>query len=501
MDNINMAPALDFSVSIYGAVEQFTDTISKGRVKIFYKYGNRNRSWITDEFADALLSSLPYTPIKGIYSESDGDFTDHGHQNAEGRIYGIVPAEPNVGWEKFVDEDGIEREYACADVLLYTALYKEANEILTKGESMELYPPSIKGTWRRMDDGQDYYVFESGSFFGLQVLGDTVEPCFEGAAFFSLYESLKDIVNVMEAKGLNVPNYTIGQGDTNMFSVAFKLSDDDKRRAIFKSLNPNCNEQGGWVMNYEIINVYDEYAVAYSYEEDKYYRVRYTKNEDTVEIGDKEECFIIDVSADELAVLKTFNETHDSYTVISDYDTQVAQVAELTEVNANLSQTNAELATTNENLTVENQNFSTKIAEYEDTLTTLKSEKSAIETQFTALSTEHEELVANYETIKTDKAAVEAECATLRAYKKDVEDTAKRDLIATYSTVLADEVLDQYRNELDNYSLQELDMRLTYAQKQTHPETFSLSGQVPYVPVDSGRKGGIEDILSRYEKK
>lgn len=220
MKNNNMAPALDFQVSIYGAVEKFTDTISKGRVKIFYKYGNRNRTWITDEFAESLLKSLPYAPIKGIYSQDDNDFTSHGKENSEGRIYGIVPAEPNIAWEKFVDDDGIEREYACADVLLYTALYKEANEILTKSESMELYPPSIKGAWRRMDDGQQYYVFETGNFFGLQVLGDAVEPCFEGAAFFSLYESLKDIVDVMEAKGLNVPKYTLTRGDTNMFNVA-----------------------------------------------------------------------------------------------------------------------------------------------------------------------------------------------------------------------------------------------------------------------------------------
>lgn len=43
-----------------------------------------------------------------------------------------MPENPNFAWEKHLDEDGIEREYACVDVLLFTALYKEANDIINK---------------------------------------------------------------------------------------------------------------------------------------------------------------------------------------------------------------------------------------------------------------------------------------------------------------------------------------------------------------------------------
>ena len=70
---------------------------------------------------------------------------------------------------------------------------KEANEIIGKGQSMELYAPSLKGDWKIID-GRKYYVFSEGCFLGLQALGDSVEPCFEGAAFFSLYEDLKKMV-------------------------------------------------------------------------------------------------------------------------------------------------------------------------------------------------------------------------------------------------------------------------------------------------------------------
>jgi hypothetical protein len=58
---------------------------------------------------------------------------------------------------------------------------------------MEIYTPSIKGDWKIIS-GKKYFVFSEGVFLGLQALGDSVEPCFEGAAFFSLYEDLKKMV-------------------------------------------------------------------------------------------------------------------------------------------------------------------------------------------------------------------------------------------------------------------------------------------------------------------
>jgi len=103
-------------------------------------------------------------PVKGIFDTDD--FTDHGKKRTEGRIYGIVPADLNFAWEPHLDEDGVERIYACTDVLLYTALYPEANTITGKGLSMELFPPTLKYHFEIIQ-GVKYAVFESGSFLGL----------------------------------------------------------------------------------------------------------------------------------------------------------------------------------------------------------------------------------------------------------------------------------------------------------------------------------------------
>ena len=141
----------NFSITNYGKLSKFNDVISMGRCRIFYKGANRNGSYITDEFAEKLIATAPYTPVKGIYTEEIEDYEDHGEKRTEGRIYGVVPAEPHFAWEKHMDEDGVEREYACVDVLYYTGLYPEAGQIDGKSQSMELYGPSIKGDWQIID--------------------------------------------------------------------------------------------------------------------------------------------------------------------------------------------------------------------------------------------------------------------------------------------------------------------------------------------------------------
>ena len=172
-----------FNIELFGKLEKINETISKIRARIFYTQANRNGTYITEEFAVKLMETIPYTPIKGIFEDDEKDFTDHGDKRDVGKIYGVVPQDYNFSWEDHEDEDGITRTYACVDVYLYTGIYKEASMILDKSLSMELFRPSIKGAWKIIE-GKKFYEYTDACFLGLQVLGDDVEPCFEGAGFF-----------------------------------------------------------------------------------------------------------------------------------------------------------------------------------------------------------------------------------------------------------------------------------------------------------------------------
>ena len=479
----------DFPVTIYGNLEKYSETISKGRCRIFYKYGNRNGTYITDEFAEKLLESIPYAPVKGIYSEDDEDYTDHGMKRSEGRIYGIVPADPHVTWEKHLDEDGVEREYVCVDVLIYTGLYKEAHDIVGKGQSMELYSPSIKGDWKIIN-GKKYYVFSEGSFLGLQALGDSVEPCFEGAAFFSLYEDLKKMVAQIEKYNLNLHN-----GGKKMLN--FKLSDNAKFNAIWSLLNVNYNEANDWIVEYGIVDIYDEYAVVRNYFEGIFERVYYTKNDETdsVELGERVRCYFLDVTESEKKALEALhglnNNTYEK--VDETYSNALAEAEAKT----------GELNTANEALEA-------KIADFDALTETYNTEKNENETKIgelnesiATLTAERDDALSAMVDAKNTVVSLNEEIASLNSFKAEVEKKEKEAIVTKYEKLLSTDILAAYSAKLDEYAdTKSLDKDLAYEVISTNQSVFTTNGnpQPAYIPKDSGANTGLEGILDKYKK-
>ena len=449
----------EFPVTIYGNLKELNPVLSKARCRIFYKYENRNGTYITDEFAQKLISSLPYTPVKGIYDNFDEDYTDHGLKRDLGRIYGIVPENPNFSWEKHLDEDEIEREYACCDVYIFTALYEEASQIVGKSQSMELYPPSIKGDWAIIN-GKKLFKFEDGCFLGLQILGDDVEPCFEGAAFFTFYNDLKNAIKKLERYSLDS---NIKGGKSEMTKLNFKLSDSQKHDAIWVLLNDKYTEEGHWEVSYTILDIYDDYALVYSYEAGSYERVYYTKNDETdsVELGARKKCYVIDITEEEktaLEALRAFNG--------GTYE----------KIDENIQEINT--------IKQQNSEFSTKIEELNNTVSTL--------------TTERDTSVENYNNAQAQISTLTNELETLKDYKNSVETQEKEQVIASYSELLNNEILDSYKSKISEYSsATELDKELAYELKKTNLEVFTKTPQ--YLPKDTPNTG-IEAILAKYKK-
>ena len=475
---------LEFPVTVYGNLEKYNETISKGRCRIFYKYGNRNGTYITDEFAEKLLSTIPYAPVKGIYEGEEGDYTDHGKVRSQGRIYGIVPENPNLSWEDHEDEDGVIRTYACVDVLIFTGLYAEANAIIGKSQSMEIYPPSIKGAWKIIN-GKKYYVFEEGHFLGLQVLGDAVEPCFEGAAFFALYQDLKKMVDQIQEYNLN------GHNGGNIKMLNYKLSDNAKFNALWSLLNVNYTEAGNWLIEYDICEVYDDYAVVRNYSEGCFERVYYTKNDETdsVELGERVRCYIMDVSEAEKNALDALHSMNEGTYEKVDENFQAAKDAVET-ANINLNAKIEEFDTLNstiETLTAEKSNFETKIGELEESISTLTTERDEIQAQFNIANNTISDLTEQN--------------ASLNSFKKEIEKQQKQAVISKYNELLEEEVINVYSEKMDNYTAKDLDKELAYELVKANQSVFTNGGQAPkFVPKEEIGVGGLEEILTKYKK-
>lgn len=453
-----MEPIKTFEVSIYGDLVPFEKNplLSKARLRIFYKYKNRNRTFIDDDFAEKLLDTLPYTPVSGIWDEEEEDFTDHGQDRNEGRIYGIVPQDPHRTWEDHKDSDGVVRKYACCDVVLFTSRYPAAASIIGKKHSMELYAPSIRGEWVKID-GKQYYKYSDASFIGLQVLGDNVEPCFEGSAFYTYSKSLMEMIQELE-------KYTCNGGKE---MKNFKLSDRAKFEALWDMLNPNFNEENGWAAEYQIIDVYDDYALCYNFAENKYERVKYSKKDEdnTVEILGHEETFIMDVSAAELSALKAIQAMNEG-----NFESIDAKYQTLVDDNATLNQ---------------------KIGELSENVETMTASLTTGADALAAATEKIQEFTQTIETKDNEIAQLNSDLDSLKAFKAEIDKQEKLAEIAKYS-MLDSAVIDKFTAEVDNYTLDNLtkELKIAYVDSQaanifTQQNSQSVSHSIP-TQVDCG---------------
>lgn len=178
----------------------------KVKIWIAHTGENRNNSIFTKEVLESMIPSLSNTMILGyIATDEDGnqDFMAHEEklviENGEfsfkyvGRAWGVIPESNNAHFELRYGEDGVEREYLVTEGLLWRK-FPEVEEIFDrdsgyKSQSMELFPPSVKGYIN--ETGQ--FVFTQAKFEGACILGEGVTPAMISSTIekFSVANNIK----------------------------------------------------------------------------------------------------------------------------------------------------------------------------------------------------------------------------------------------------------------------------------------------------------------------
>ena len=221
-------------------ITSISPLISKCEIKVLYLGENRNLSYISKDTAQAMAQTLPGTPIVGYYSEKEEDFRDHGDQmvidgdgikfNCLTKPYGFVPIETKVWFQEFEDTDEFGnktlREYLMCEGYLWTEQYEEAKKVLNEGRphSMELDDKTLKGHWSTDNNrGIEFFIINDAIFSKLCILGEDVEPCFEGSSvtapevsssftlradeftstLFTMMKELKELTYSLQNKGGN----------------------------------------------------------------------------------------------------------------------------------------------------------------------------------------------------------------------------------------------------------------------------------------------------------
>lgn len=334
---------------------------------------------------------------------------------------------------------------------------------------MELYEPSLS-YHVSIYEGQKYIEFEHGSFLGLQVLGEDVEPCFEGASFFSLQQSIQDTIQ-------KIKEYTMG-GQSEMPNINFKLSDEKKCHALWEQLNPNYTEEGNWTCDCSICEVFDEYAIVFNYENNNYERVYYVKNDETdcVEIGERVPVYMVDVTETEKKALDMLQALNGgTYDLVNENLVNAeANATQVTELGAKIEEMNESLATLN----TEMENAQAKYAEAETKI-------ADVEAQYTEAQAQIAELTEAKE--------------SLEAYKKAVENQQKEAVVAEYADKLSEEVLETYKAKFDEYTTEDLDMHLAYELKKTGAAVYEKAPTLGRLPKETPLSG-VEAILANYKR-
>lgn len=180
-------------------INSINPLVSKCEIKVLYVGENRNRSFISKEVAIEMAQTLPGCPIVGYYIENKEDFGDHGEQiiiDGEGvkfkkltKPYGFVAPDSKIWFQEFQDTDEfgntIIREYLMTEGYLWTGQYEECQRVIDNGnpQSMELDEKTLKGHWStNTNKGVEFFIINDAMFSKLCILGEDVEPCFEGAS-------------------------------------------------------------------------------------------------------------------------------------------------------------------------------------------------------------------------------------------------------------------------------------------------------------------------------
>ena len=253
--------------------EPVNPLLSKCHIKVCYvgQDPNRNASIITKDVAKEIAVSVPGCPIVGFYNENKGDFEEHNRtiEIANGKFkikdttkpYGFVPTNAKV-WFQWFEDDGVPHEYLMTEGIIWTGQYPEAARVVEKGnnQSMELDDSTIDGFWTKDNKGKpQFFIINEAIMSKLCILGEDVEPCFEGASFtpvtFSLEDDFKQKVYAFMEKMQEILSNEGGTPVFNNYAVEIGCSLWD---AIYEYVWNQFGPDEDYCSKYSIYGLFEE---------------------------------------------------------------------------------------------------------------------------------------------------------------------------------------------------------------------------------------------------
>ncbi len=309
-------------------VQSISPFISRCEIKVCYvgDEPNRNKSILTKEVAASMAGSLRGCPIVGKYNSTKKDFEEHNEflkfENGKWGFatdtvpYGFVDLNAKVWFQKFIDDNSVEREYLVTEGYIWTGQFPESQKCVTQGtnQSMEIDRETLQGQWTKDGNGKpQFFIINDGLFSKLCILGDDEEPCFEGS----------------------------------QINIHFSLNDDEKFSQTLYSMMDELKtvlNEGGQKMDNEVITTVEveetpeviETPETVEENEIEENSVENVDNFEQVEQQENEEV-VEEVVAEQVSVAYNLEEVVEYQELLTNYAALEQEVAQLTSTNADLN--------------------------------------------------------------------------------------------------------------------------------------------------------------------
>lgn len=162
------------------------EDLAKGKLRVAYTGQNRNGSYIGKAAFENAVGTLAYKPVVAHYIPEKEDFGGHDGKVVEtpdGDVAYVNITEPvgvipeNTKWcFETAKEDGIDRNYFTIEVILWKR--QRAYELI-KAKPFTKHSMEIEVLDGHMENG--FYQIDAFRFLAFCLLGEDVEPCFEGS--------------------------------------------------------------------------------------------------------------------------------------------------------------------------------------------------------------------------------------------------------------------------------------------------------------------------------
>lgn len=459
---------------------QISPFISKVLIKVCYvgDEPNRNGSVISKETAREMGPTLRGCPIVGFYNDKLEDFEEHNRRidisNGEWHItdtttpYGFVPTDAKVWFATYLDDSTVEREYLCTEGYLWDHTYPEAGRVLTKGnnQSMELDNNTLKGTWSEPEnDGPSFFIINEALISKLCILGEDIEPCFEGSqitafslkiddSFQTKMQAMMREMQILLKGGTAVKGHAVKVGD-NLWSALY---------SYIENTYPDTERVG--YSKYAIDGVYAENGQKFAVlrDETKYWRLNFSLDD----------AGSFQVTGD----LTEVESTSGCQFAAEEVDAFIADYAQ------------QKTAKTDEDKKEQEDNNNPQEKTEGTEKSSEENEKKKKEKKFSYDNLEeipeYCELLTRYAALQEQITSFTNELTQLREYKVTSERAAKQAKIAEFY-MLSDEDKADVLTNIDTYSLDDIEAKLSvicfrkkinFSQSATHdgPTTFNLTG-------------------------